>query len=526
MKASLPHVLLLVTDQLRFDAISPIITPNLWAFMQRNGSTTFNRAYTSTPTCTPARAALLTGKSPWAHGMLSYWKTLDCSNYPTTLPHVLRDHRGYHTVAIGKNHFGPVKHVQGYQTEKIYDGLTSYFDDYDEWFNRTMPGVDPKATCQLDWNDWPACPYAFDEYMHPTSWTTRMATEFLEGYFGEETNENPRTAPLFLKVSYHRPHSPYDPPHRLMDQYLKGGNKSHVPQLRRFVNDSSWDLKYKSVSMTRSAWAGDPGHKAARHSRAGYLASVEFVDEHIGQIFNYLESKDLWDDFMIIWVSDHGDQNGDHYLWRKGFPWEANARICMVMNLPHASNRPSQQSDALTELRDVAPTVYDVLGVLKKVKEKDPLMDGESLLPVLHGTKTAVREWIDLEHGTAYTSTNHWNALVGDLQDGRNDTECHHWKYIFHAYDASEQLFCLGNDPNETEDLAPFDGYQGILSTWRNRLVGQFEREGRGRRWLKGKRLRRRRHRSITFGKNYPCSHSLMKRATDKILTKWNDVVH
>ena len=113
MKGSHPNILLLVTDQLRYDAVSPVITPNLHSFEQTNGSTTFHRAYTSTPTCTPARAGLLTGKSPWAHGMLSYSTYTDCTKYPTTLPRVLRD-QGFSTVAIGKIHFGPVKHVQGY----------------------------------------------------------------------------------------------------------------------------------------------------------------------------------------------------------------------------------------------------------------------------------------------------------------------------------------------------------------------------------------------------------------------------
>ncbi len=503
MKGSLPHILVLITDQFRYDVVSPTITPNLHAFEQRNGSTTFHRAYTSTPTCTPARAALLTGKSPWAHGMLSYGQYTDCTKYPTTYPRVLRDQRGYHTVAVGKNHFGPMKHIQGYQNETIYDGLSMYQDDYDEWFNETLPGIDPKATCHLDWNNWPACPYSFEEHMHPTSWTTRVALESLDNHFGDN-EELGNTPPLLLKVSYHRPHSPYDPPRRIMDQYLEGGEKSSIPQLQRFVNDSSWDWKYKHVRMTKDAWAGDPGAKAARHTRAGYLASVEFVDENIGRLFDYLQRKNLWDDFMIVWTSDHGDQNGDHYLWRKGYPWEANAHIRMVMNLPQSSNQPAQQSQAVAELRDVAATLYDMVGVLDDVHVQDPLMDGKSLIPILEGSQSSVREWIDLEHGLVYTRTIHWNALVGYLRDGERESDCDYWKYIFNAYDASEQLFCLVNDPNETYDLAPLGQYSNVLSTWRTRMVLQFEREGRGKEWVMHHRLQRR-YQSTLYGHNFPC---------------------
>lgn len=505
MKGSLPHILLLVTDQFRYDAVSPIISPNLYAFERTNGSTTFHRAYTSTPTCTPARAGMLTGKSPWAHGMLAYATFINCTKYPTTLPRVLRK-QGYRTATIGKNHFGLTKHVQGYQNETIYDGLPIYFDDYDQWFNDTMPNADPTATCHLDWNEWSACPYWYDEYMHPTSWTTRTALQSLEAYFGGESSGNTTSneaAPLLLKVSYHRPHSPYDPPRRIMDQYLEGGNKSHIPQLKRFVNASSWERKFKSVNMTRSAWAGDPGVKAARQSRAGYLASVEFVDENIGQLFHYLKSKGLWDNFMIVWASDHGDQNGDHYLWRKGYPWEANAHIRMVMNLPQSSKRPPQESQAVVELRDIAPTMYDMAGVLRKVQVQDPLMDGKSLLPILKGQQSSVREWIDLEHGYAYNRTVHWNSLAGYLQYS-DESSCNFWKFIFNAYDASEQLFCLVDDPNETYDLAPLKEYSNILKTWRSRMILQFEREGRGEKWVYENQLQARPN-STLYGDNFPC---------------------
>lgn len=64
--SALPHILLLVTDQFRLDSYTPSTTPNLHALSAT--STTFTSAYASTPTCTPSRAGLLTGKSPWNHG--------------------------------------------------------------------------------------------------------------------------------------------------------------------------------------------------------------------------------------------------------------------------------------------------------------------------------------------------------------------------------------------------------------------------------------------------------------------------
>ena len=212
-----------MTDQFRYDAFTSDVTPHLWRLAHGTpGSVVFDRAYSSTPTCTPARAALLTGKSPWSHGMLGYAQYADCGDYPTTFPRILREWVDYTTVAVGKNHFGPVSHIQRYQHQAIYDGLPEIFDDYDAWFNETMPNMDPLATCGLQWNDWRACPYYYDEYVHPTSWTTRKAIQYMENYFSstehqeaEQSSTRTQPSPLLLKVSYHRPHSPYDPPRRI-----------------------------------------------------------------------------------------------------------------------------------------------------------------------------------------------------------------------------------------------------------------------------------------------------------------------
>jgi len=79
-----------------------ISTPNLDK-LASNG-VMFEKAYSSTPSCTPARAILLTGMKPWKNGMLAYGDM--AYEYKQELPKVRSEELGYHTAIIGKNHFG------------------------------------------------------------------------------------------------------------------------------------------------------------------------------------------------------------------------------------------------------------------------------------------------------------------------------------------------------------------------------------------------------------------------------------
>ena len=103
--------------------------------------------------------------------------------------------------------------------------------------------------------------------------------------------------------------------------------------------------------MQRADWHGDSGVEEARNSRAAYLANVEFVDEGIGQVLEWLEKSDLMDDFVVVWVSDHGDMNGDHNLWRKGYPWQESLHIPFVMKLPKQAANALQACNGNPERR-------------------------------------------------------------------------------------------------------------------------------------------------------------------------------
>jgi arylsulfatase A-like enzyme len=92
---------------MRWDALSvygqkAISTPNLDSIA--NEGTRFDKAYSSVPVCTPARAILLTSLKPWNNGQLAYAEV--GTHYKQEMPRAFRDDLGYMTAIVGKNHFG------------------------------------------------------------------------------------------------------------------------------------------------------------------------------------------------------------------------------------------------------------------------------------------------------------------------------------------------------------------------------------------------------------------------------------
>ena len=456
-----PNILFLMTDQQRGDCLGAeghpaVQTPNL-DWLAGDGAR-FRHAYSSTPSCTPARAGILTGQSPWHHGMLGYGRVAPA--YPHEMPKMLRD-AGYFTCAVGKNHFYPQRNAHGYQQTLLDESGRSHSvdfrSDYRAWFWSQEPNLDPDAT-GIGWNDCLAGEYALPERLHPTAWTGDTAVRFLESYRSRQ--------PFFLKVSFARPHSPYDPPARYMREFRNAA----IPE----AASGDWAAPYEPRSSDKpSLWHGDLGPAQVRHSRQGYYGSIRFIDDQIGRILETLQRRGFYEDTLILFVSDHGDMLGDHHHWRKCYAYEGSARVPLLVRWPEglvAASR-GQVRDEVVELRDIMPTFLAAASI-----EAPDSVDGRSLLDPLSGNAGGWRDFIDLEHNICYSPRNHWSALT----DGS-------WKYIYHALDGREQLFDLRSDPAEERDLAASPPNTIELRRWRSRLVSHFEE--RGVPYLRGGRL-------------------------------------
>lgn len=476
VKSRRPNILFIMTDQHRADCLGcagnrVIRTPNLDRIAKEGAY--FANAYSTTPTCTPARAGLLTGQSPWHHGMIGFGQVAE--RYPFEMPRALNE-AGYYTFAIGKLHYSPQRNYHGFQGALLDESgrvfSPDFISDYRKWFREKAPDLDPDAT-GIGWNDYRSGVYALPEELHPTRWTGDMAIEFLQKYS--------RPEPFMLKVSFARPHSPYDPPKRFMEMY----DESDMPAPH--VGD--WAGRFAPCDPKNyNLWHGDLGLAQVRRSRRGYYGSISFIDEQIGRILKVMEERKLMDDTLILFTCDHGDMMGDHHHWRKSYAYEGSAAVPMLIRWPSSmgmSNRRGVRIEQVVELRDVLPTFLDVAGA--KIPD---CVDGRSLLELVRGKTDGWRSFIDIEHDVCYSNENNWAGLT----DGR-------WKYIYHAFDGSEQLFDLKNDPGELHDLSGDPGYSRTLKYWRRELVKHFSE--RDERFVADGQLVRRTEK-ILYTPNYP----------------------
>ena len=453
-----PHIILLMADQHRGDAMNcmgnpSVITPNMDALASEG--TLFTNGYSSTPSSTPARAGLLTGLSPWHHGMLGYGRV--GQQYRYEMPQMLRD-LGYYTFGIGKMHWYPQKSLHGFHGTLVDESgrveSDDFISDYRLWFQMHAPGLNPDST-RLGWNDHGATTYKLPEELHPTIWTGEMAREIIRNH------KNGNGQPLFLKVSFARPHSPYDPPQRFIDLYKD--KEMPAPSIGEWCLDKKY-ANYQEVSQApANAAFGNFGVAYAQNSRRHYYASVTFVDEEIGKIIQALKEEGMYENALICYISDHGDMLGDHHHWRKTYPYEGSVHVPYIVKWPSKHSFPKgNQIDAPVELRDLLPTFIDIAG-----GQAPTDMDGQSLVELIKGNTNQWRKYIDLEHATCYTADNYWCALT----DGKI-------KYVWRFHTGEEELFDMKNDPYERKNLVTAPSYQKQLKELRAVMVQHLSERG------------------------------------------------
>ncbi len=430
MKNEKMNVVLIMADQWRGDCLScaghPVVeTPNLDRVF--HDGVVFNQAYSAVPSCIAARAALLTGMTQRNHGRVGYKDRVNW-DYDETLPGTLAA-AGYQTHCVGKMHVFPARSLMGFHSVDLHDGYLhtercnaadyGLVDDYLPWL-REKCGSDVDITDGgVGCNGYSVNPWPHEERYHPTNWVTSKSIDFLR-------RRDP-TKPFFLKVSYHRPHPPLDPPRNYLDRYM---NKE-LPQIP--VGDWVDDKGFIRRNIDSPVPFSDSQIDLARKA---YYAQLTHIDCQINRIMHALLEHSLEDNTMLLFVSDHGDMLYDHNMVAKAVGFNGSARIPFMVKLPDGDQRMARgHVDAPVELRDVMPTILDAVGV-----DVPATVDGRTVLPLCGKGQADWREYIHGEHSGGDQS-NHW------ITNGRE-------MYIWYSATGRELYFDLKDDPDNLHDLS------------------------------------------------------------------------
>jgi arylsulfatase A-like enzyme len=180
--------------------------------------------------------------------------------------------------------------------------------------------------------------------------------------------------------------------------------------------------------------------------RKHYYALCTLVDEQVGRIVAKLKDKGLYDDTIIIFTSDHGDNLFDHGLYYKGELYDTLTHIPLMIKSPEAVE-PGRIVHDLVSHVDVAQYILEKAGV----DSED--LDGISLAPVVESDAKHTRVYAFAEEGASGLRPE--PDLIAMIR-----SETH--KLVYFVGSENGQLFDLVDDPKETRNLWNKQEYSDI----------------------------------------------------------------
>jgi arylsulfatase A-like enzyme/Flp pilus assembly protein TadD len=179
-----------------------------------------------------------------------------------------------------------------------------------------------------------------------------------------------------------------------------------------------------------------PASESARFG-TGYDAELRYVDEQVGAFLNILRQRNLFDNSLVVLLSDHGESLEDHGEDAHGFfVYQSTIRVPMIVHWPGGSAGFPAKIDDPVRLVDVAPTILEFAGI-----PAPPEFQGRSLMELLRpgGSKTPR----DIYSETLYPHMHFGCSALQALRSGR-------YKYI----DAPKpELYDLASDPGESRNI-------------------------------------------------------------------------
>jgi len=462
LEAQKPNVLLVISDDLN-TLIGPFMeiqkhTPNLDRLA--NEGIRFTRTYCQYPLCGPSRASIMSGLYPETNGVLnnndtpgSYRVENPALSAHPSLAGFFRE-QGYYTARVSKIfHMG----VPG-GIERGEPGG----DEPDSWdYAYNVMGPETLSQGKLELLSPGNLHYGSNfsrmilknnlEGTQTDYIATSQAIAILENRSGKppENGRNKQkekaASPFFLAVGLVRPHVPLIAPENCFKHYPE--KKVHLPPV--VVNDNVPEQALERQNM--KIWKMNEMQK--KQTISAYMASVRFMDQQVGRLLDALDRLGIRDETIIVFISDHGYNLGQHDCWSKISLWEGSVRIPMIISYPGNEKVHGTACDSIVELIDLYPTLTELCGLSDDQPE---ILQGKSLAGyIMNNQKIKCGS-------TAYTIS--YGGRGASLRSAR-------WRYTRWGEEigeGNEELYDHIMDPEEHLNLADDPEKQKILSEMRS----------------------------------------------------------
>jgi len=511
-----PNFLLIVADDMGYSDLGSyggeIKTPVLDDLSEKGMR--YTDFYVS-PTCSVTRSMLLSGTDNHVAG-LGNMGELNAPNQVgkpgyegvlnkrvATVAELLQDN-GYHTYMAGKWHLGlkpdQIPHARGFERDfSLLVGGGSHFDS--QW--------------NVEWQI-PKAPYTEDgvpvEKLPKDFYSTKNYTDKTIQFIEEGRQDG---KPFFAYMAFTAPHGPLQVPddwlRRYKNRYDEGWDTIREQRLARMqelgIVDKGVNTADRLFFLPRASMLAPGARMMQGRKMELYASMVEYMDEQIGRVFDYLKEIGEYDNTVVIFFSDNGAEgndlrgmiagrpgtmgymhaansfaeNGHNSIGRKGtyaeygpawaqvgmtpfrlykgFLAEGGTRSPLIVSGPGVQGAGKINKEAVLHVMDIAPTILELAGVQHpstfKGREIVPIQ-GKSWTGMLAGRTQSPRtpdDWLGWE-------------LFGNRAIRQGD-----WKISWHYKPFGTwnwQLFNLAEDPGEQYDLSGKfpEKKQALIALW------------------------------------------------------------
>jgi uncharacterized sulfatase len=385
----------------------------------------FDRAYTASPVCGPARSAIFTGTFPHTNG--SWGNDMPIGLNVKTVGQRLSD-RGIRAAYIGKWHldgtdyFGSGRCPDGWSDEYWFD-MRRYLD--------AMSPEDRKLSRELDTPE-KAHQHGITESFTFAHQCSDRAIRFLSEH---------RAEPFLLVVSYDEPHHPFTCPPPYCDMFVD----FDYP----LAADASDPLTGKPSHIRE--WADDAKLPTGRKSLRSpmYFGCNAFVDYEIGRLLDAIDAQAP--DALVIYTSDHGEPLLSHGLPTKGpAMYDETTRVPFIVRWPGRTPEGTPNPNPVSHIA-LSPTLLDAFGL-----ETPPFLEGRSMLAAFTDPAARPNDVIFVEFNRYEVDHDSWGGYqpIRCAFDGR-------FKLAINLL-STDELYDLDRDPQEMTNLIESDAHAPV----------------------------------------------------------------